>query len=158
MSPGEGIPVLGRKMKNLALGDSSVNKSGVASSQVINVTSNAEGAGNKSETGLSRILRAWLVNLSVTCLFIAYAVYHYVCWVNKEDSLESRNNYLPLRSLERVLIQCSETREDFSFLSLFFVLFSLPITCVLPVHLWTEQGNNWMMKTAGICFLHIVQM
>ena len=123
MSPGEGIPVLGRKMKNLALGDSSVNKSGVANSQVINVRSNVEGAGNKSETGLSRILRAWLVNLSVTCLFIAYAVYHYVCWVNKEDSLESRNNYLPLRSLERVLIQCSETREDFSFLSLFFVLF-----------------------------------
>lgn len=138
MSPGEGIPVLGRKMKNLALGDSSVNKSGVASSQVINVTSNAEGAGNKSETGLSRILRAWLVNLSVTCLFIAYAVYHYVCWMNKEDSLESRNNYLPLRSLKRVFIQCSETREDFSS----FPFSSFFSVCQLHVSFRSTSGQS----------------
>ena len=83
MSPAEGILGLGKKMQNLALGDSSGNKSGVASSRV-NVQNNAEGAVNKCETGLFRILRAWLVNLSVTCHFIAYAVFHLVCWMDKK--------------------------------------------------------------------------
>ena len=75
MSSAEGIPVLVKKVQNLALGDSSGNKSGVDSSKV-NVQGNAEGAVHKSKTGLFRILRAWLVNLSVTFLFIAYAVHH----------------------------------------------------------------------------------
>ena len=65
MSPGEGIPDLGKKMQNLALGDSSANESGVASSQGTNVQSNSEGSENKSATGLSRILSAWLVKLSI---------------------------------------------------------------------------------------------
>lgn len=50
VSHGEGIPYLGKKMQNLALGDSSANKSGVASSKVINVPSNSEESGNKSAT------------------------------------------------------------------------------------------------------------
>ena len=73
-SPPEQIPDLGKKMKNLTLGNSSVNKSGMANSTII-VHSNAGGAVNKSDTGLSRVLHAWLVNLSVTCLFIAFAIY-----------------------------------------------------------------------------------
>ena len=63
--PGEGIPVLEKNMKNLGLGDSSANKSGVACSPVY-VQSNAEpGTVNKSQTGLSRFLHA--------CLYISYA-------------------------------------------------------------------------------------
>lgn len=63
VSPGEGIPVLDKKMKNLDLGDSSANKSGVASNPV-NVQSDAEEEANKSKTGWSRFLHDWLVNLS----------------------------------------------------------------------------------------------
>lgn len=75
MSSAEGIPVLVQKVQNLALSDSSGNKSGVASSKV-NVQKIAEGAVNKSETGLFRNLRARLVHLSATCLCIAYSVFH----------------------------------------------------------------------------------
>ena len=98
MSPEEEIPVLGKGMQNLALGDSSASNSGVASSQFINVRSNAEGAGNKSETGLSRILCAWLVNLSVTCLYICIPF----SWMDKEDSTESWNKYLQFKNHTRL--------------------------------------------------------
>jgi len=65
VSPGEGILVLDKNMQNLGLGDSSANKPGVACSPV-HVQSNAEpGAVSKSQTGLSRFLHAWLINLSL---------------------------------------------------------------------------------------------
>jgi len=65
VSPGEGIPVLHNNMQNLGLGDSSASKSGVACSPV-HFQSNAEpGAVGKSQTGLSRFVNVWLVNLSL---------------------------------------------------------------------------------------------
>ena len=69
MSPGEGIPALNKKMNKLALGNSSANEAGVATSSV-NFQSNREEAANKREIGLSRFLNAWLVKLSCLSHFV----------------------------------------------------------------------------------------